>query len=744
MGTTIGAESNIRQVVVGRETIKKALGYSLDTFLEEEEFTHPQIPQVARLAGFRYASLAQLDTWGRAGCPRLDVNAMVWKGIDGTVILSVPKNALFGYAPDLKKLAASADFQKLAALGKPLVFAWEEFGWESSEQPAYLTAPARYQTLEGVEFVTLREYLDKYGEQAKEPVYIPMDAWNKSLTWGLGGDQIRILDRKVEETLLAAERFGAVAAALGEPMEPSALEGAWKDLLASQSHDVGLCEYSRWQGDRMAPFERIEDYHNFTWGVIGYNHLDAAQKAGEKALDASLRSIARRVGSRAGNAGGLMITAFNPCGWERSDTALTGRLYPVPGGVRDCVVKDKDGRAVPSQLIKAERDSEGNLVAAEVAFLAKKVPAVGYDTYRLEFVAEASPSATDLRIDEKGLAIENEHLMVRLDPGNGAIRSLVEKRSGRELINAAGPAFPALRGRPNTSYPLQKEIPSFYDSFTSKAEIDWLEKGPMCVVIRARHRMPHLVFETRVVVQSQSPRAEVISRVLASVPPAPDSAPADIKEGYWLSFSPAFQPESIVRDFPLGVEPTVNPWFHALTFVDLLGNDRALLVLHAGTQYFRREEGRGLSNLIIREWESSFTREYGWPRYAEYRHGLLPHGDSFTNTDRIKAAVAFGQPLLCVADQPRGGNLPPSKGFLSVSPPGVLLSAFRKKPGPGYELRAIEVEGREAEATVELGIPMTGAAETDLLGNRIAEGRCVGGRLEFKIGPWKIKTFEIL
>ncbi|MEW5902003.1 MAG: hypothetical protein AB1715_11120, partial [Acidobacteriota bacterium] len=338
MGTTISGESNIRQIVVGRETIRKALGYELATFLEEEEFTHPQIPQIAKLAGFQYASLAQLDTWGRAGCPRLDVNAMEWNGIDGTVILSVPKNALFGYAPDLKKLAAAPEFQKLSALGKPLIFAWEEFGWESHEQPAYLTAPARYQTLEQVEFVTLKEYLDKYGLQAKETVYFPMDAWNKSLTWGLGGDQVRILDRKVEGTLLATERFEAIASALGEPTQPEILEGAWKDLLASQSHDVGLCEYSRWQGDRMAPFDRIEDYHNFTWGVIGYNHLEAARKGGEKTLEASLRSVARRIGSPAGNADELTITVFNPCGWERSDVALTGRIHPLPAGVRECVV----------------------------------------------------------------------------------------------------------------------------------------------------------------------------------------------------------------------------------------------------------------------------------------------------------------------------------------------------------------------------------------------------------------------
>ena len=48
MGTTISGESNIRQIVVGRETIRKALGYEMVTFLEEEEFTHPQVPQIGR------------------------------------------------------------------------------------------------------------------------------------------------------------------------------------------------------------------------------------------------------------------------------------------------------------------------------------------------------------------------------------------------------------------------------------------------------------------------------------------------------------------------------------------------------------------------------------------------------------------------------------------------------------------------------------------------------------------------
>ena len=135
MGTILSGESNIRQIVVGRETIRKALGYEMVTFLEEEEFSHPQLPQILAGAGYRFASLAQVDTWGRAGCPIQEFNAIRWRASMAPTSPAIPKNPLFGYSPDLKQLAASAAFKRLQVLGKPLIFTWEEFGWESPETP---------------------------------------------------------------------------------------------------------------------------------------------------------------------------------------------------------------------------------------------------------------------------------------------------------------------------------------------------------------------------------------------------------------------------------------------------------------------------------------------------------------------------------------------------------------------------------------------------------------------------------
>jgi hypothetical protein len=233
----------------------------------------------------------------------------------------------------------------------------------------------------------------------------------------------------------------------------------------------------------------------------------------------------------------------------------------------------------------------------------------------------------------------------------------------------------------------------------------------------------------------------VYVRVLCQVPPHSDAQPANIKEGYWLSLHPVFPVTEVLRDFPFGIEETNKRTFHALTFVDLLGQDGGLLVLHLGTQFFRRDEQGVVGNLVMREWESHFTREYGWPIYAEYRYRLMPHGIGMTHSERLRAARAFSRPPLCVIAPTRHGALPLRKSFLEVVPGGVQLSALRRKISGGLELRVVEVEGQRQEAALTLGFRATVAAETNFLGHKVADAPLKHGTIWTTVEPWKIRTF---
>ena len=743
MGTTVSGESNIRQLVMGREAIKKSLGIDVATFLEEEEFSHPQLPQLLVESEFKYASMAQMDTWGRAGMPEFQFNVLNWKGKDGSVIRSTPKNILTRFSSDVKAAAATPECAQLRALGQPpLVMRWEEFGWESEEQPAYLWAGPYYTQLAieiPVEYVTLEQYMDRYGRNPKETVSPDMDAWNKSLTWGLGGDQVRVLDRKTENVLLAAECFDAIASTMGGKAHPKEMESAWKHLLASQSHDVGLCEYSRWQGDRFEPLDRVQDYHNFSWGTIGYNHLESAMETGKPVLDASLQRIASQVGTKA--MGDLAITVFNPSGWERTETVSTGRLYPIPANVKDIAIKDSAGKAVPSQITTCERDEAGNLVVATVSFTASKIPSVGYATYYLKYSNKPAAASTSvLKYDETALTMENDYVKVKLDPKSGAIASLIDKKTGKEMLKTPYPIF---TGTSDPGYPLRPGTKEGFDSATSQGTIDWIDKGPVLATVRARHSWPYLIYESRVTLAADSPYVEVTTRVLAQAPPQRDDSPPDIKRGYYISFTPATKPEHVIRDYPLAIEESKNPVFQGLTFVDLANADGGLMILHPGTQYFRFDDDGRLRNLLVREWESYYSGEWGWPRYCEYHHALYPHDGTFTNADRARSSSAFCDPLICVVGKPGKGDLPARKGFITVSPASVQLSAFRKTTGAGYELRVVEVEGRDAKAQVKIDLPITKVTRTDLMGKKLADVSSSKGAFTYATAPWKIVTFGL-
>ncbi|MDD5705645.1 MAG: glycosyl hydrolase-related protein [Kiritimatiellae bacterium] len=767
MGSMVSGESNLRQLVVGQQTIRKAVGRYVSAFLEEEEFSHPQVPQLIAQSGYRFASLAQCDTWGKHGSPRMNLNCFLWRGVDGTKILTTPVNDLVFHPPavthDIDWLWSDEGrqrLQQLRELGMPLVLKWTEFGWETlGGQAVNKFDPAKFRELSrhfNVRYTTLTEYLDTFGGEAKTTVSLAMNDFEKLLPWGVGGDQLRRFGREVESVLLAAERFDAAAHLLGLPAARLVrLEEAWKKLLIAQSHDVSLCEYSRNGGGIVQPLDPIFDTHFLTWGSIGFRYMDEAKALGRQALDRVLHHLGKAVNSAAPRRDTLAITTFNPCAFEHDALAQTGRLCLGKRKCRGLRIRDSRGRVVPSQLLAHERDAEGNLVHANVSFAAKRLPSVGYDSYYLEPVGEAvEPAATDLRVDEKNLTIENAHVSLALDPVTGGIARLTDRRTGRVLVDGVAHASPRFTGRPNPAFPLHASIPEAYDSATSKAAVSWVERGPLRVTVRAFHPLHLVRFETLITLCADSPAVHVRVRVFCDVPPRPEPQlggdrinawqyPLAITEGYWLRWTLGFAPRTAIRDYPFGVEATPKAAIEALSFVDFLGGDRGLLVIHDGTQYFQRDGEKTFATLVMREWESPYTCDYGWPRAADYRYVLVAHGADFSNGDRLRAVAAFDGPPICRVDRPHGGRLPARQSFVSVQGDGALLSAFRRSQDESFELRMVECAGGKTKAKVSVRLPIHTMQPTDFLGTAVGDAVALGGQQSVSLHPWEIKTFQL-
>jgi hypothetical protein len=773
MGSMISGESNVRQLTAGQQTIHQTLGIWVSSFLEEEEFTHPQLPQLLRQSGYRYASTAQCDTWGKHGSPPLDVNVFLWRGLDGTCIPATPINGLVFHPPavthDIDWLWSDEGRGRMAELrhsGMPLAIKWTEFGWGPDElegTSANKFRPALFRQLSetfNVRYVTLSEYLEAYGQTATKRISWRMDDFRKLLPWGVGGDQLRRKGRAVEALLLAAERFDAAAGLLGLKEERTAdLDQAWKHVLIAQSHDVSLCEYEPGLSDPAvqafiaATGTAEENRHVTTWGTFGFRHLEVAQRKAEDVLRSSLCSIAAAVDTAAARRGEQALVVFNPAAAPRDAVVATVRLQFQDRAGAGVAIRDAQGARVPVQVLAAERTPSGELVAADVAFQVRNLPAFGYDTYYVERAERDEPAPiTGLKTSVSGFRMENEFVHVELDATHGAIVRLISKVSGQNLIDGARRPFPVFDGRPNREHPAASDAPERYDSRHSQAKMAWLERGPLRAVVKAVHAWPRLQLEQFVTLQAGEPFVEVRVRVLAEVPPKTGEGKIngwqfslEIEEGYWFSFAPAFTPTAVIRDFPFGVEAATKNAIDALTFMDLVGAESGLLIVHGGTQYFKRTEDGVFANLVLREWQSHFVPgQYGWPRVAEYRYRLVPHGLAFTNADRLRCVEAFDQGPICLAELLHPGPQPLRRCFAFLDPAGVLMSSFRAVGNGAYELRLAEQEGRPALAHLNLDLPVRTLTPCDFLGWADGPEQTVNeGQVAVSLAPWRVQTFRL-
>ncbi|MCD4669654.1 MAG: hypothetical protein K8S14_04350, partial [Actinomycetia bacterium] len=690
----------------------------------------------------------------------------LWEAPDGTSIPTAPKNKLFFHFPVTNNVdyllskKGLSDIKNMQEMGTPLTTVWVEFGWERKEGSMVNFSFDKYRELSkkyNVENVTLKEYMQKYYNPTTESIQLKGDDFNKVLAWGLGGDQIRVNDRKVEAILISSEKFNAISNMLGNPSEQLKLDKSWKDLLISQSHDASLCEYTNMQFTM--PRRKIKHKkYNAPWGTIGYTHLNNSKYSAKKILNSTLEGIAEKIDSSSNSSGDKAITIFNPSSWRRSDLVNIGRIYHGSTKFKNIIIRNSKGELVPSQLI--EEDSMGGMANPELIFIAEDVPSMGYDTYYLEFTEKfIDQGRTFLKVNKSNMEMENDKIKVRFDNFNGNIVSLFDKSIKKEFIDSKGYSFPTFTGKPSNIHPpkIMKEFPNFipnksippYDSSQSKAKFSWIEEGPVRATLKASHILDTLRLDIYYSLDCFSNKVKISVITVAKIPPESVKAegdswilPLEIKDGYWINFTTAFTPEKIVRDLPFGIEETKKDAIHALTFIDLSDKENGLLVIHPGTQYFKKVGKNSYSNLVMREWESHFTGTFGWPPYAEYNYVLIPHDNNYSNSDMIKKSMEFDQKLISITSNLKKGSLSKRNSFVSIDKDNVILTSFKTKDDR-LELRIFECEGINTNVKIKLNNILHKAVETNLLGEHIKEVDNIGNELHLNVGPWKIKTYEL-
>jgi hypothetical protein len=489
-----------------------------------------------------------------------------------------------------------------------------------------------------------------------------------------------------------------------------------------------------WQKDRTAGrFQRLEASWNEHSGYI-----QAAENLIRPVLDAHLQALAQSV-----KADGQRIVVYNPLPWARDGVVAVATDAAAITALRDA----EDAHVVPVEA-----------VGRELRFVARQVPAMGHRTY---LPASGSAAEVQLRGDEKTATIEGPALRAVMDPQRGAIRSLIDKRSGRELLDAAGPygfgqylyerfdadqvaayvkAYVKIKadwavteiGKP----PMPPAAQAPYRAALSKGCQLRIEQTPVAVAAvmhaAANSELPHAV-TTRAVLYRDQPYLDLEVTV--------HNKPADPwPEAGWLCLpvkaaAPQFRlgrPGSIVdpaADVVAGANRHLFAINTGLTITDAAGPGVGLCPLdhflvsldRPGCMQYSRDfvprRPMAFVNLFNNQWTTNFRmwNEGSWTS----RVRVWPIDRYDAQTSLVQPSLEARHPLLACAVSAPAGSLPPTLSGLEVERPGVLVTAFGKNPdGPGTLLRLWELAGTSGGCRVCLpnGVAAASAQRVDLRG----------------------------
>lgn len=404
----------------------------------------------------------------------------------------------------------------------------------------------------------------------------------------------------------------------------------------------------------------------------------------------------------------------------------------------------------------------------------RDVPANGYVTCPQE--QPAAPAATDGAASN---TLETPYYKVRFDLKRGGIGSLVDKRSGREMVDQGSPyavgqflherfdnrqmlAFHNAYGRPGYSWPkgglppdeaavaltppgwnLAVRRGSVADIATLTATDTMGLAESVALVFTLYRDQPGVDVEWRVTRKTADPRPE----------------------GGWLCFpfavsSPEFRlgrlggPIDPAKDVVAGANRHYFCLSNGLTVTGQDGGGAGLCPLDSSCvslgapglwQFSLSDVSRGSGvfvNLYNNEWNTNFPewQDGSWSS----RVRLWPiMKKSDLASDLIVPSWEARLPLLAAVADGAGGKLPPTQTGLSLSRTGVLLTAFGPNPdGAGTVLRVWEQAGVSASLTVTLPGSFTTATPVDLRGEKLGERMPIqAGTLTFPLKAYAPASF---
>jgi alpha-mannosidase len=446
----------------------------------------------------------------------------------------------------------------------------------------------------------------------------------------------------------------------------------------------------------------------------------SADKVVTSSLERQLKELAAEVKWK-----GDRVFVYNTLPWQR-DGLVTLHTSTAGNAVKDI----ETGDIIPIS-------NENNMIQ----FVARKIPAFGYRNY--VFVKDAQLPAETVKLDEQLNIIENKFYKIQFDPSKGAITSIIEKQTAKELVNKTSDyGF----GQYLYERFSKKDAENYTNAYVKAMGKEWanaelgrpnLTQGPhitekggaakmvftksaagvsATMLFSPTKNIPH-DYSITVSLYADAPYAELVWNINAKpAEPWPEAG--------WISLpfnvnDPSFKLGRLggvvdpATDFVKGSNLDYGFLNTGMSVIDRKGSGVGLSSPDAPgisldrpglwkySTDFTPKQPNVFVNLYNNLWSTNFTE---WIEGSWSASMYLWSVDHFNNESSIiTPSEEFRSPLKTVKAYNNGGSLPLVAAGVQLSMKGVSVTAFGKNPdGNGTILRLWEQAGNKGSCTVTL------------------------------------------
>jgi len=433
---------------------------------------------------------------------------------------------------------------------------------------------------------------------------------------------------------------------------------------------------------------------------------------------------------------------FNPLAWERNDVVR----FDLPlGDDQPCAVFDAAGKEVRSQVVV-----KGPL-KRELLFIAQKVPALGYSVYQLR---RQQPSAFAEGLKAGQSWLENEALRVEIDPASGWVRSIVDKKTGREALSGPGNELQLLEDRPAAwdAWNIGWTGTVFPSAFRG-AEV--IERGPVRTVIRLKRDylkpgvkktfptedFPSSFFTQDIALYYGSDRVDFTTEIdwweektmLKVAFPVSVKAPT---ASYEIPYGFIRRSTGLTDSWEKAkVEVPAQNW------ADLSKDDFGVSLLNR-SKYGYDVKGNTLRLSLLRSpiWPDP-TADRG---VSEAQYAFYPHSGDWSSARTVRLGMEYNTPLIPVETGSHAGTLPESRSFVSLTPSHLVLASVKKaEDSDALVFQWYDAVGREATAELTLPFKPSRVTASNLLEEDLGEIPASGTVVKVPTGRSKVVTIKV-